>query len=170
MNHSPYKVFFNFNNTPENDFVLQIAVIHQDKENIFNIKQNGDLFLVHSANHELEIYFDSKANVIFSGNSVKIFSEYHQISYENNRNIKLIFENYLTNNPIGLQEFIHSKDKINLFFTIEMDHHHHHQLKDFYFEMNDLRLNNKAEIPHYEYLKFAIKMMHNTFEFGEISH
>lgn len=167
MNHSPYKVFFNFNNTPENDFVLQIAVIHQNKENIFNIKQNGDLFLVHSANHELEIYFDSKANVIFSENSIKIFSKYHQISYENNRNIKLIFENYLTNNPIGLQEFIRSKDKINLIFTIEMDNHH--QLKDFYFEMNDLRLNNKAEIPHYEYLKFAIKILDDILKYGKIN-
>lgn len=157
MNHSPYKVFFHFNNAPENDFVLQIAVIHQDKEHILNIKQNGDLFLVHSANHEMEIYFDSKADVIFEEKRVKIASKYHQISFENNQMIRLIFENYLTNNPIGLQEFIRSKDKINLIFTIEMDNHH--QLKNFYFEMNDLRLNNKAEIPHYQYLKFAIKML-----------
>lgn len=119
MNHSHYKVFFDFNNAPENAFVLQIAVIHQDKENILNIKQNGDLFLVHSANHEMEIYFDSKADVIFEEKRVKISSKYHQISFENNPMIRLIFENYLTPSPIALQEFIHGKDKINLFLPLK---------------------------------------------------
>lgn len=139
MNDLSYKVFLNFNNSSESDFVLQIAIIHQNKENIFNIKQNGDLFLVHSADHELEIYFDSKADIIFDKDFIKIFSEYHHVHYENhkiNNTIRLLFKNYLANNHRGFQEFINSKDKVNLFFTIDTNGDFH-QLKNLYFEINE---------------------------------
>lgn len=139
MNDLSYKIFLNFNNKLESDFVLQMSVIHQNKENIFNIKQNGDLFLVHSANHELEVYFDSKADIIFDKDFIGVCSEYYQVYYENHKIdniIRMLFENYFNNNSNGLQEFINSRDKINLFFTIEINDNNH-QLKNLYFEPND---------------------------------
>lgn len=139
MNKLPYKVFLNFNNTLQSDFVLQMAIIHQNKEHIFNIKQNGDLFLVHSADHELEVYFDSKADIIFDKDCIKVHSEYHQVCYENhkiNDTIRVLFENYFKNNSSDFQAFINGKDKINLFFTIEINNNYH-QLKNLYFELND---------------------------------
>lgn len=45
----------------------------------------------------------------------------------------------------------------------------HHQLKNFYFEMNDVRRNNTAEIPHYEYLKFAIKILDDILKYSKIN-
>lgn len=139
MNSFLYRIFLNINNDLKNDFVLQISITDKEGENVFNIKQNGDLFLTHSINHELEIYFDSKADIIFNQKFIKVFSQYNNVCYENNdRNkiIKLIFENCIKNKKSTLFDFLNGKDKINLFYTIDI-YNNHYRIKNIYIEINN---------------------------------